>query len=193
MALRPIVRLGHPSLRTAASAVEVDDLASEPVQTLIADMLETMEAAEGVGLAAPQLGLGLRLFVYGAPEAAVPLTVVVNPRLQPEPGELELGWEGCLSIPDLRGLVPRHRAVLVSGLDRQGRPFSRRVEGYEARIVQHENDHLHGIIFLDRMDDMSSLAHVDEWERAAEAAARRDEEDGAAAPADGEDPGSWEG
>ena len=162
MPLLPIVRLGHPALRMPAEKVTAAELRSTAVQRLIDDMIETMRAADGVGLAAPQVGVGWQLFVYAA-EEEIPLRVLVNPTVEPEAGDLVDDWEGCLSIPDLRGLVPRHPAVQVRGLDRHGRPLSYRAEGFEARIVQHENDHLHALVFLDRMRDMHSLAFLDEW------------------------------
>lgn len=172
MALRPIVRLGHPALRTPAEPLGEDQLASREIQTLIDDMLETMREAGGVGLAAPQVGLGWQLFVYAAVdpdqgEGAVDraeLKVLVNPAVEPTPGELVYDWEGCLSISDLRGLVPRHPEVRVHGLDRHGEPDAYLASGYEARIVQHEYDHLNGIVFLDRMRDFRSLAFGAEWE-----------------------------
>jgi peptide deformylase len=170
MPIRPIVRLGHPALRTPAKPVAPAAAGSPEMQALIDDMVETMRAAEGVGLAAPQVGVGLQLFVYEAaadersPDEAIPLRVVVNPMLTPQPGEMVEDWEGCLSIPDLRGLVPRHPAVRVRGLDRQGQPLDLLVKGFEARIVQHEHDHLNGVIFLDRMRDFQSLAFYAEWE-----------------------------
>ena len=171
MAIRPIVRLGHPALRTPAEAVDRRRLGEPEIQTLIDDMLETMTESGGVGLAAPQLGIGLQLFVYAAvdpdrpaPEAGAKLVALVNPGLEPVPGELVYDWEGCLSIPDLRGLVPRHPQVRVHGLDRRGQSLDYRAEGYEARIVQHEYDHLNGVVFLDRMRDLQSLAFSAEWE-----------------------------
>ncbi len=167
MATLPIVRLGHPALRTAAEAVEpaaIPDLAP-----LIDAMVETMRQAAGVGLAAPQVGEELQLFVYeaagGEEHAAIPLTVVINPLITPLPGELVYDWEGCLSIPELRGLVPRHPALKLSGLDRDGKAFERHAEGFEARIIQHEFDHLNGIVFLDRMRDLRSLAYSEELQR----------------------------
>jgi peptide deformylase len=146
-------------------------------------MIETMRDAEGVGLAAPQVGVGWQLFVYEAPGgegdeeneeedgeggrggAAIPLHVVVNPMLVPHPGELVYDWEGCLSIPGLRGLVPRQPEVRVQALDRAGGSLDYVARGFEARIVQHEYDHLNGIVFLDRMRDLRSLAFTEEWER----------------------------
>ena len=176
----PIVRLGHPALRTPAQPVDPERLADPELQQLIDDLFTTMEAAGGVGLAAPQVGLGLRLFVYAVPpaeddgeveesgddEAAEPEPIgraIVNPQVDFEPGDLEEGWEGCLSIPDLRGLVPRYPAARVRALDRHGKPLDYRAEGFEARIVQHELDHLDGVIFLDRMSDLQSLTYPEEW------------------------------
>ena len=169
MPARTIVRLGHPALRIPAQAVPPGDLARPEIQELIDDMVETMRAASGVGLAAPQVGVGLQLFVYevaGREERgdAVPLHAVINPTLTPRRGELVYDWEGCLSIPDLRGLVPRHPRVRVQGLDREGRPLDYGAAGFEARIVQHEYDHLNGVVFLDRMRDFKTLAYFDEWE-----------------------------
>lgn len=171
MPLKSIVRLGHPALRTSAEPVTPEQLADPATQTLIDDMLETMHEASGVGLAAPQIGLGLQLFVYAAvdPDAdeeleEAELKVLVNPAVEPAPGEPVYDWEGCLSIPDLRGLVPRHPAVRVHALDRHGQSISFEASGYEARIIQHEFDHLNGIVFLDRMRDFRSLAFEAEWE-----------------------------
>jgi peptide deformylase len=166
----PIVRLGHPALRTLAQPVGPGQLALPAIQELIDDMIETMRAASGVGLAAPQVGVGLQVFVYEAAiredrEAGIPLHAVINPMLTPQSGEMVYDWEGCLSIPDLRGLVPRHPAVRVRGLDRNGRPLDYLAAGFEARIVQHEFDHLHAVVFLDRMRDFKTLAFYDEWER----------------------------
>ncbi len=172
MAIRPIVRLGHPALRIPAEAVDPSILGGEEMQALIDDLFDTMEDASGVGLAATQVGLGLQLFVYLAvdPEAADDAPppsrkVLVNPMLEPLAGELAYDWEGCLSIPDMRGLVPRHPQVQVHALDRQGQSLKLRLDGYEARIVQHEFDHLNGIVFLDRMRDLRSLCFTEEWER----------------------------
>ncbi len=193
MPIRPIVRLGHPALRTPAQPVAADRFSDPQLQTLIDDMLETMLEAGGVGLAAPQLGIELQLFVYAVvdpyAEAAADengdeegdekgdeegevaggehgpeLMVLVNPALDPRPGELVYDWEGCLSIPDLRGLVPRHPTVRVHASDRDGKALDFRAEDYVARIVQHEYDHLNGVVFLDRMRDLRSLAFGAEWE-----------------------------
>ncbi len=164
-----IVRLGHPALRTPAKALDPDQLDDPATQELIDDLFETMLDAEGVGLAAPQVGLGLQLFVYLAvdleePDAEPAERVLINPMVEPVAGELVYDWEGCLSIPDLRGLVPRHQAVRVFALDRDGARIEHRAESYEARIIQHEFDHLNGVVFLDRMRELRSLAFGAEWE-----------------------------
>ena len=209
MPTRPIVRLGHPALRIPAQPVAPGEIALPETQGLIDDMVETMRAAAGVGLAAPQVGVSLQVFVYEAPredpERDIPLHVVVNPMLTPQQGVLVYDWEGCLSIPDLRGLVPRHPAVRVRGFDRSGQPLDYVASGFEARIIQHEFDHLHAVVFLDRMRDFKTLAFYDEWERymvgdgtappreeddAEEPAAAPGEEPPPAAPAG--DPGSAE-
>ena len=172
MALRTIVRLGHPALRTAASPVTPEALASPAVQALIDDMVDTMRAAHGVGLAAPQVALGHQLFVYEVRREAdepaddgIALHVVVNPMLEAAQGELDYDWEGCLSIPELRGLVPRYPAVRVRGLDRHGAPLDYVARGFEARIIQHEFDHLNGIVYLDRMRSLESLTYEREFEQ----------------------------
>lgn len=167
MARLDIVRLGHPALRTPAEPVAETDLGSAGLAALIEDMIETMRSAEGVGLAAPQVARPLQVFVYEIPgeETRPPARVVVNPMVEPEAGELVWDWEGCLSIPGLRGLVPRHPEVRVRGLDRHGEPLDFLARGYEARIIQHEFDHLNGIVYLDRMRDLQSLAFEQEWSR----------------------------
>lgn len=169
MPVRPIVRLGHPSLRTPARPVAPGEIASPELQALIDDMIDTMREARGVGLAAPQVAEGVQLFVYEAASPPdridpIPLQVVVNPLISPHSRELVYDWEGCLSIPDLRGLVPRHGEVRVQGLDREGKRVDHIVTGFEARIVQHEYDHLNAVIFLDRMRDLRSLSYTAEWE-----------------------------
>jgi peptide deformylase len=167
VALREIVRLGHPALRAPAAPLPPARLREAEVQALIDDMLETMRAAHGIGLAAPQLGIGWQLFVYQLegqdPRALVNPTV--GPTVEPHGGELVYDWEGCLSIPDLRGLVPRHPAVRSCALDRFGGALDYVADGLEARVIQHEYDHLNGVVFLDRMRDFRSLAYSEELER----------------------------
>ena len=167
MSLRTIVRLGHPQLRTPAAPVDPEQLAGAELQQLIDDLIDTMHEAGGVGLAAPQVAVGLQIFVYEMvreePEEGIPLRVVINPMIEPAAGDLVDDWEGCLSIPELRGLVPRHPTVRVRALDRHGEPQDYLARDFEARIIQHEFDHLNGVIFLDRMRNFRSLAYYDEW------------------------------
>ncbi len=167
MTHRPIVRLGHPALRSPAVEVPHEQIGSAELERLISEMVEAMHEADGVGLAAPQLGIGLQVFIYleSADEegGAAEIHVVINPMIEPEPGDLEEEWEGCLSIPGLRGLVPRHPAVRVRGLDRHGEALDYCAQGFAARVIQHEFDHLNGVVFLDRMGDLKSLAFLDEW------------------------------
>lgn len=178
MLVLPIVRLGDPVLRAVAQPLDESVFGTRDLKRFVKAMIDTMRRAEGVGLAAPQVGESIRVFVFEAKgaEPPVPLTVAINPRLEPLPGELVEGWEGCLSIPGLRGLVPRHPAVEISGFDLEGRPFARRAEGFEARIVQHELDHLDGVVYLDRMRDFSSLGYLEELEREAEVEAQAESE-----------------
>ena len=164
-----IVRLGDPILRQVAAEVPVEELRSRAFQRLIDGMLRALRAADGVGLAAPQVGVTARLFVWGAPDE-IPEQVIVNPLLEPTSSATREDWEGCLSIPGLRGLVPRFRRVRLSGLDRFGEPIDRRLVGFEARIAQHEQDHLDGVLFLDRMKDLTSLGFDEELECARDAA-----------------------
>ncbi|MBZ0111713.1 MAG: peptide deformylase [Thermoanaerobaculia bacterium] len=174
MAVRDIVRLGHPALRSTSEPVPRDEIADSELQELIDDLLETVRDAEGVGLAAPQVGVAQQLFVYesaadpaelegspSAPETST-LEVIINPLVEPVSEDLEFDWEGCLSIPELRGLVPRHPEVRLWGLDRHGNEVEKILSGFTARVVQHEYDHLHGVIYLDRMRDLRSLAYEDE-------------------------------
>lgn len=170
MPIREIVRLGHPGLRTPADAVAEEAVGAAGFQALIDDLVETLRASGGVGLAAPQAGEGLQLLVYEVTSEerdgeVIPLRVLINPMVEPHARELVDDWEGCLSIPGLRGLVPRYPEVKVQALDRDGQPVSYVAEGFEARIVQHEFDHLNGVVFLDRMRDLRSLAFEAEWQR----------------------------
>ncbi|HEX2253122.1 MAG TPA: peptide deformylase [Thermoanaerobaculia bacterium] len=166
-----IVRLGHPALRTPAHSVPEAEIGSDEIQRLVDDLVETMREVGSLGLSAPQVGIGSQLFVYEIrDEAAVPsepvaLRVVINPMIVAVPGRLVYDWEGCSSSLDLRGLVPRHPSVRVRGLDRQGEALDYTAGGLEARIIQHEYDHLNGMVFLDRMRDLRSLAFSEEWAR----------------------------
>jgi len=170
MSILKVARIGHPVVRTAASPVPGELLSDRLFQKLIDDMRETMYEYDGVGLAAPQVHEGLRLAVIELPasdgrsDEEVPFTVLVNPAVTPIGEEMEDGWEGCLSVPDLRGVVPRARSLKLEALDREGRPFSLEAHGFFARVIQHECDHLNGHVYLDRMADMRSLTFVKEFE-----------------------------
>jgi peptide deformylase len=166
MAVRPILRLGHPVLRQIAAPVTEFDT---NLRELVADMLDTMRANNGAGLAAIQIGVLQRVVVFELehnpryPDAdPVPLTVLVNPKVELLGDEREVGWEGCLSVPGLRGLVPRHRRVRYRGSDELGRPIDRTVTDFHARVVQHECDHLDGILYPQRIEDMRSFGFQDE-------------------------------
>jgi peptide deformylase len=169
-----VARIGHPVVRGEARDLTKSEIRSADVQRLIDDMVETMHEYDGVGLAAPQIHVPLRLAVIeveGDDERtrdAVPLTVLVNPRVTPLGDERVDGWEGCLSVPGLRGVVPRHRRLRLDALDRQGRPWSVEAEDFFARVIQHECDHLDGSVYLDRMNGMRTLAFLQEHERYAE-------------------------
>ena len=167
--LLEIVRLGHPTLRSVADEVPEDWFGSGRLADLSRSLVRTMIEGHGVGLAAPQVAEGLRLFTYWVPESddhpEIAPTVLINPEVRPIGNVLEEGWEGCLSIPELRGLVPRSRRVKVKARTIDGEPISLTADGFPARVIQHENDHLDGVIFLDRMTDYRSLAYDSEWER----------------------------
>ena len=156
--------MGDPRLLRAAPPVPSQMIGSPELQALVADMFDTMAAAKGAGLAAPQIGVDLQLVIFGFghnpryPDApAVPVTVLVNPRITPLGPELVDGWEGCLSVPGLRGLVPRHARIRYSGLDAEGNPIEREADGMHARVVQHEVDHLIGRLYPTRMADLTQL------------------------------------
>ncbi|GIL40580.1 peptide deformylase [Roseiterribacter gracilis] len=170
MALRPIIRLGDPILRAVAAPI-VDPTDPE-LARLLADMAETMQAANGVGLAAPQVASGLRAIVWRPiavrGESSDQIVGLLNPELIPLSDVRELGAEGCLSIPELRGLVPRFARVGLSGIDLAGNRVEREATGFEARILQHEVDHLDGVVYLDRMTDMASLGYGPELDAARE-------------------------
>ena len=160
--------MGHPVLRQRGRPLDSSDLRSAGIQKLIDDMIDTMREYNGVGLAAPQVHEGLRLFVAlleDEPDEGTTAVVVVNPEIVSNTNAREEGWEGCLSIPDIRGLVPRSTDITVRALDREGRPIELRLKGFPARVVQHETDHLDGVLFLDRMTSMQSLTYLEEYSR----------------------------
>ena len=168
-----IARLGHPAIRRRTEPVSSEELHSQEIQRLIDDMIETMRDAHGVGIAAPQVHASKQIIVIEvSPEnprypnqPAVPLMVLLNPTITDHVESTEEGWEGCLSVPDLRGLVPRWTRVSVSGLDRRGQAVDLDAEGFFARVIQHEVDHLHGQVFLDRLPDLKTLTHLREYEQ----------------------------
>ena len=167
MSILKVARLGHPVLRKQSQPLSKDVQASSAIQTLIDNMIETMVEYSGVGLAAPQIHESLQLAVIESkgPRGDIPLTVLVNPTLQVLDSAPLQDWEGCLSIPDLRGRVPRHAKLRVDCLDRNGKPQQIVAEGFFARVVQHEFDHLIGHVYIDRMPDFSTLTHFAEFQR----------------------------
>ena len=171
MSILKVARIGHPVVRTAARDVPKSVITSPDLQRLIDDMVETMHEYDGVGVAAPQVHVSLRLAVIEVSASdersrdAVPLTVLVNPVVTPLGDDMVDGWEGCLSVPDLRGTVPRYRRVRLSALDRRGKPYTIEAENFFARVIQHECDHLLGSVYLDRMRDMRTLSFLGEFER----------------------------
>ncbi len=170
MSILKVARIAHPVLRSPAKPVRKEAFRDRLFQKLIDDMRETMYEYEGVGLAAPQVHEGLRLAVIEVPgsderaRAEVPFMVLVNPVVVPLDDERENGWEGCLSIPDLRGVVPRLKRLKLEALDRDGKAYSLEAQDFFARVIQHECDHLDGNVYLDRMADMRSLTFIKEFE-----------------------------
>jgi peptide deformylase len=175
MAILKIARMGHPVLRKKTRPLEPSEIKSDSIQKLIDDMLETMAEYRGIGLAAPQVHSGARLFVAGLitdgkdddeqDEPEMKVVTVINPEIKPVGSETSEDWEGCLSIPDIRGRVVRPRRVRVRGLDRRGHRMEFDLRDYAARVMQHEADHLDGVLFIDRMDRLESLTFVEELER----------------------------
>jgi peptide deformylase len=163
-----VARMGNPVLRRKAAAVGADRLKDPFFQRFLDDLVETMVEYEGVGLAAPQVHVSLRACVVAAPAergGAGLLRVLINPQVSVHGRQTALDWEGCLSIPELRGQVPRALRISVAALDRQGQPIRFEAHDFEARVIQHEVDHLDGILFLDRMTDLRSLTFVREFLR----------------------------
>ncbi len=190
MAILSIARMGHPVLRRVAA--DVPDPSAPEIRELAADMIETMEASDGAGLAAPQVFVSSRVVIFHVPkevpdmpqEADAPdgdddedddegegrggeIMVLINPVVEPvgEDEDIELGWEGCLSVPDMRGVVPRHRTIRYRGVTPEGEDIDRTVSGFHARVVQHEVDHLDGILYPMRMPDLSLLGYIEELDR----------------------------
>ncbi|NEO85908.1 MAG: peptide deformylase [Spirulina sp. SIO3F2] len=172
MAILKIARMGNPILRQRSQAVEVSAIPSAQIQTLIDGLIETMRDYDGAGLAAPQVHVGLRIVVFevinnprypDAPE--IPLTVAINPQIEPLTESTFGMWEGCLSVPEIRGYVERSASIKFSALDRQGKPFSQKLDGFPAVVVQHECDHLDGKLFIDRVRDTTKLAFLKEYQK----------------------------
>ncbi|MDB5777083.1 MAG: Peptide deformylase [Herbaspirillum sp.] len=166
MSIREILKMGDTRLLRRAEPVTEFD--TPEMKALIADMFDTMHAVNGAGLAAPQIGVNLQLVIFGFkqnqryPDApAVPETVLINPVLEPLSDEREDGWEGCLSVPGLRGVVPRWSRLHYEGFDQAGQPISRDVDGFHARVVQHEYDHLIGILYPMRIKDFTQFGYTD--------------------------------
>jgi len=166
MSVQTILRMGDP--RLLQPALPVTAFATRELQALIEDMQDTMEAAGGVGLAAPQIGVGLQVVIFGFVSSArypdadtVPETILINPLITPLDDETEDGWEGCLSVPGLRGLVPRYRRIRYQGCDENGQAIDRTVSGFHARVVQHECDHLQGVLYPMRIRDLSRFGFTD--------------------------------
>lgn len=179
MALLKIARMGHPVLRTVAAPVP--DPTAPEIRRLAADMIDTMLDAPGVGLAAPQVHESHRIIVFRVPSdrsggESVEPTVLVNPVIEPVGDEMALGWEGCLSIPGMRGIVPRHAHIRYRGVGLDGEPIEREARGFHARVIQHENDHLDGVLYIDRMPNLRYLAFNEEAHHVIEALEREEED-----------------
>lgn len=177
MSILKVARMGHPVLRAKARPVDKADLKTPAVQQFIDSMIDTMHEYSGVGLAAPQVHESLRLFVAmldseGRGEGDA--VVVINPTITVATDVVVEGWEGCLSIPEIRGRVPRAQHIKVTAIDRQGKPFELELKDFPARVVQHETDHLDGVLFFDRMKALESLTYLEEYSRYH---ARREEDD----------------
>ena len=167
MPAREVLRMGHPVLREKAKPIE--KLGTPELRALVADMKDTMAAKNGAGLAAPQIGVSQRVVIFGIdknpryPDAEeVPFTVLVNPKITLLTREVESDWEGCLSVPGLRGVVPRYTKLRYTGTDEEGNAIDRVAEGFHARVVQHECDHLDGILYPQRMQDMTHFGFTKE-------------------------------
>jgi len=172
MAILKVARLGHPALRKAALPVPPHEIPAPDIQRFIDDMIETMREYNGAGLAATQVHALKQIAVIEVlgnpryPDAPdIPLIVLINPEVTFLTDEMEEGWEGCLSIPDMRGIVPRYTSLRLLAYDRTGARMDLVAKDFFARVIQHEADHLNGIVYLDRMKDFSSLTHLAEWSK----------------------------
>ncbi len=166
MAIREVLKMGDPRLLAVSEPVQ--RIGTPELAALLTDMQDTMRDLNGAGLAAPQIGVGLRVVIFGfeanpryPDEDSVPFTVLINPILTPLSTEKEEGWEGCLSVPGMRGLVPRYKDLRYTGFDATGSPIERSVSGFHARVVQHEVDHLDGILYPRRIRDLTQFGFTD--------------------------------
>ena len=168
MSILKVARMGHPVLRERARPIDRSAFRDPLFQKLVDDMIDTMHEYHGVGLAGPQIHEGLRLFVALLDDEPSPdseAIALINPEITPVGGTTQEGWEGCLSIPDIRGMVPRFTEISVKALDRTGKGVELHLKNFPARVAQHETDHLDGILFFDRMTSMKSLTFLDEYSR----------------------------
>jgi peptide deformylase len=176
MSILKVARMGHPVLRTKAQPVPPGEIKTARIQRLIEDMFETMAEYSGIGLAAPQVHQSVRIFVAGlretstlpaelTGEAEMPLVALVNPEFTILDDVVDEGWEGCLSVPDVRGLVPRAHEIRVDAYDRGGRRLQLTARGLPSRVIQHETDHLDGVLFFDRMRSLATLTFMEEYQR----------------------------
>ena len=177
MSILKVAHMGHPVLRARARPIDPREIGTPRFQQLIDDMFATMREYQGIGLAAPQIHVGLRLFVAGLPpdhedegereddDSRVPLMALINPEIKPIGSATVEDWEGCLSIPGIRGKVPRATEIQVDAYDRKGRRIEMRLRGFTARVVQHETDHLDGVLFFDRMKSFETLTFLEEFSR----------------------------
>ena len=172
MSILKVARLGHPVIRKQAAPLTAQEIQSREIQNLIDDMVETMHEYDGVGLAAPQVHVSKQIAVIEVNEnprypdmQKIPLTVLINPKLGDRSKKIVESWEGCLSVPDLRGMVPRNATLVCEALDRNGKSVRLEAEGFFARVIQHEWDHLQGNVYLDRMPHLRSLSHLSEFAR----------------------------
>ena len=170
MSILKVARIGNPVLRTKTRPVEPSEIQHPGFQKFVDDMVETMNEYRGIGLAAPQVHESVRLVIVGIQtdddeEDSLEVVPLINPEVTALSDDIVEGWEGCLSIPEMRGRVPRAARIRVQALDRHGKRFDRTLEGFPARVVQHETDHLDGVLFLDRMRSLDTLTYLDEYAR----------------------------
>ena len=167
MAILKVARMGHPVLRKRAQPLDPGEIGTPRIQRLIDDLFETMHDSQGIGLAGPQVHESIRLFVAGVddPDGGMSPVVAINPEVTPIGSAVEEDWEGCLSIPDIRGRVPRATRIRLRALDRHGRPLALTADRFPARVIQHETDHLDGVLFFDRMTSFESITFQEEYSR----------------------------